>query len=71
MITCAVILGGVRSIARVCERLVPFMAGSYLLGCIVLLYLNRAFLGEALSLIVSSARSGPGAPDCGFWLRPQ
>lgn len=66
LITCAVILGGVRSIARVCERLVPFMAGSYLLGCIVLLYLNRAFLGEALSLIVSSAFTGTKAAAGGL-----
>ena len=55
LITCLVILGGVRSIAKVCERLVPFMAFSYLGGCCVILVLNRSFLFESISLILSSA----------------
>ena len=52
-----VIFGGVKSIARTCEYLVPFMTGLYLLGCIILLFLNRAALPSALSLIVRSAFS--------------
>lgn len=55
LITCMVIFGGVRSIAKVCERLVPFMAFSYLAGCGVILILNHSFLGESISLILSSA----------------
>ena len=55
LITCLVILGGVRSIAKVCERLVPFMAFSYLGGCCVILVLNRSFLFESIYLILSSA----------------
>src|SRR5262245_7723804 len=35
--TAVVILGGITSIARVCEALVPFMAISYVLGCAILL----------------------------------
>lgn len=58
-ITCMVILGGVRSIARVCEKLVPFMALSYLAGCFIILFLNRNFLGESVSLILSSAFGSP------------
>lgn len=58
-ITCMVILGGVRSIARVCEKLVPFMALSYLAGCFIILFLNRSFLGESVSLILSSAFESP------------
>lgn len=58
-ITCMVILGGVRSIARVCEKLVPFMALSYLAGCFIILFLNRSFLGESVSLILSSAFGSP------------
>lgn len=58
-ITCMVILGGVRSIARVCEKLVPFMALSYLAGCFIILFLNRSFLGESVSLILSSAFRSP------------
>ena len=61
LVTCAVILGGVRSISRVCERLVPFMALFYILGCAVLLYLNRGFLPEAFSVILRSAFTETGA----------
>ena len=38
--TAVVILGGIKSIARVCETLVPFMAIFYVLGCIVLLIMG-------------------------------
>lgn len=50
-----VIFGGVESISRVCEKLVPFMAVAYAGGCIVILALNAPFLGEALRLIVACA----------------
>lgn len=55
LVTCAVIFGGVRSVSRVCERLVPFMALFYMLGCLAILYINRAFLADALALILKSA----------------
>ena len=35
-----VILGGIRSIAKVTERLVPFMAGLYFLGAIAVIAFN-------------------------------
>lgn len=54
-VTCLVIFGGVKSIARVCEKLVPFMAFFYVIGCIIILVINRAYLGEAISVIVRSA----------------
>ncbi len=60
-VTCVVIFGGVRSVAKVCERLVPFMAFFYIAGCMVILFLNRSLLGRSLSLILTSAFSGPGA----------
>ena len=50
-----VILGGVKSIAKVCEKLVPFMAGFYILGCIVILVLNHAYVLDALKVILISA----------------
>ncbi|MBM6829443.1 alanine:cation symporter family protein [Anaerotignum lactatifermentans] len=65
VLTGLVILGGVKSIAKVCEKLVPFMAGFYILGCIIILVLNRAYLGEALVTIVSSAFT-PRAAGGGF-----
>ncbi|RNL40935.1 alanine/glycine:cation symporter family protein [Paraeggerthella hongkongensis] len=50
-----VIFGGVESISRVCEKLVPFMAVAYAGGCIVILVLNGPLLGEALGLILECA----------------
>lgn len=56
-----VILFGVKGIARVCSALVPFMAVFYVAGCLVLLWLNAAYLKEAFYLIVSSAFSSQAA----------
>ena len=42
-LTAVVILGGVKSIARVCTILVPFMALCYVVGCIVILVMNAPF----------------------------
>lgn len=61
----AVILGGVKSIAHVCSRLVPFMALFYVLGCIYILCMNHSFLWPALNLIVESAFT-PQAAGGGF-----
>lgn len=60
-LTAIVILGGIKSIARVCEKLVPFMAIFYVLGCIVLLAMNVTEIPATLSLIISSAFSGQAA----------
>ncbi|NTU52792.1 MAG: sodium:alanine symporter family protein [Chlorobiaceae bacterium] len=59
--TAVVIIGGIKSIAKVCEYLVPFMAIFYLIGCAVLLFLGRETLGETIQLIVSSAFTGQAA----------
>lgn len=50
-----VIVGGVKNIAKVCTALVPLMAILYVIGCIVILIMNSAFVGPAIKLIVSSA----------------
>ena len=47
----AVIVGGVKSIAKVCGMLVPFMAIFYVLGCIYILFVNHAYLLPALHVI--------------------
>ena len=65
LLTGAVVLGGVKSIARVCGMLVPFMAFFYVIGCIIILYLNADYLWPALKLIVVSAFS-PQAAGGGF-----
>ncbi len=61
VLTAFVILGGIKSIARVCEKLVPFMALFYVIGCIILLALKWETLGESFLLILSSAFSGHAA----------
>lgn len=61
VLTAVVILGGIRSIATVCERLVPFMAVFYVLGCAVLLVLGWRSIPATLSLIVTSAFTGQAA----------
>jgi AGCS family alanine or glycine:cation symporter len=60
-LTAVVILGGIQSIARVCEALVPFMAIFYVIGCAVLLVMHSERIPESLGLIVSGAFSGQAA----------
>lgn len=52
-----VILGGVQSISRVCEKLVPVMAIGYAGGCLIILVMNASYLGPALYEIISCAFS--------------
>lgn len=52
-----VILGGVKKIAKVCEKLVPFMALFYIIGCIIILAVNYKFILGAISLIMRDAFS--------------
>ena len=65
LLTASVILGGVKAIARVCTFLVPFMAVLYVLGCIIILCLNNAYVWPAIQLIVDSAFN-PSAAGGGF-----
>ena len=59
--TAVVIIGGIKSIARVCEYLVPFMAGFYLIGCAILMVIGRDTIGDTIQLIFSSAFTGQAA----------
>ncbi len=65
LLTGAVILGGVKSIARVCATLVPLMALFYILGCIYIIGVNIDYAWPAIKLIVTSAFS-PQAAGGGF-----
>ena len=65
VLTCLVIFGGIKSIARVCEKLVPFMAVFYVLGCIIILGINYDFIIPALQTIVTLAFQ-PGAAAGGL-----
>lgn len=61
VVTAIVIFGGVKSIANVCEKLVPFMAVAYALGCIIILVVNWEFLGTALMTIFECAFTAKAA----------
>ena len=61
LLTGAVILGGIRSIARFCGFIVPFMAFFYVGGCIVILLHSWDKIPGTISLIVSSAFTGQAA----------
>lgn len=50
-----VIIGGIQSIAKVTEKIVPFMAGLYILSALVIIGMNVSFLPEAFSLILKGA----------------
>ena len=54
-----VIVGGIRSIARVTEKVVPFMAVLYLAGCAAILTFNL----EAIPFAVRAIVSGAFAPE--------
>ncbi len=58
VLTAFVILGGIKSIAKVCEALVPFMAIFYVGGCAILLIMNASGIPATLQLIFQDAFTG-------------
>jgi len=56
-----VILGGITSIARMCEKFVPFMMVFYILGCTILLLMKWQTVPQTISLIFTSAFTGQAA----------
>lgn len=51
ILTAIVIFGGIKSIAGVCEKLVPFMAVFYVLGCLIILCMNYDYIIPAITTI--------------------
>ncbi|MGD9781234.1 MAG: alanine/glycine:cation symporter family protein [Kiritimatiellia bacterium] len=60
-LTAAAILGGIRSIAKICQILVPFMAGVYVLGCLAILVLHWRAMPSTLATICTTAFTGQAA----------
>lgn len=60
-----VIIGGIKRIASVTEKIVPFMAIVYVIASLVILGFHFSQLGDAFMLIIRSAFS-PGAAVGGF-----
>lgn len=50
-----VIIGGIKKIASVTEKIVPFMAGIYVLASLVIIFANFKYVGEAFGMIFSGA----------------
>ena len=65
VLTAIVIFGGIKSIANVCEKLVPFMAIFYVLGCLIILGINYDYIIPAIKTICTLAFT-PGAAAGGL-----
>lgn len=50
-----IVFGGIKRLAQFTEKLVPFMAGFYLLGGLVVIFLNIGALPQAIGLIFKHA----------------
>jgi len=61
VLTALVIVGGIKSIASACERLVPFMAVFYVAGCLILLIMKIDTIPQTFMLILKSAFTGHAA----------
>jgi AGCS family alanine or glycine:cation symporter len=60
LLVAVVIIGGIKRIAKVTEKIVPFMAGIYVLAALIILAANYSKIGAAFSLIFEGAFSGLG-----------
>ena len=54
-ITGIVIIGGIKRIATVTEKIVPFMAILYILASLIIIFYHFSFIDDAIALIVTSA----------------
>ena len=50
-----VIIGGIKQIANVTDKIVPIMIGVYLIACLVIIFANFNLIGHAFSLIFKGA----------------
>ncbi len=50
-----IIIGGIKRIASVTEKVVPFMALLYLIACLYILLINFSLIDNAISLIITEA----------------
>ncbi len=55
-----VIIGGIKSIARVTDKIVPFMVGTYVLASLWVLGTNFGLIGDAFGQIINGAFSPAG-----------
>ena len=60
-ITAIVIIGGLKKVSKVCEKLVPVMAIFYVACCLVIIGMNGAYLWDAIVTIITCAFTGQAA----------
>ncbi|MBO6880327.1 MULTISPECIES: alanine/glycine:cation symporter family protein [Winogradskyella] len=60
VLVAVVIIGGIKRIAKVTEKIVPFMAGIYVLAALIILGANFSLIDDAFSLIYNGAFTGLG-----------
>ena len=65
VLVAVVIIGGIKSIAKVTEKIVPFMVAIYVLAALVIIFANISALPDAMSKIFTGAFS-PDAIKGGF-----
>lgn len=56
-----VIIGGIKRIASVTEKIVPLMAAIYIIACLIVVFANISYIDDAFALIFKSAFSGDAA----------
>ncbi|WP_299890802.1 sodium:alanine symporter family protein [uncultured Lacinutrix sp.] len=61
-----IIIGGIKRIASVTEKVVPFMAVMYLVACLYIILSNFSFVDDAIGLIISEAFSPKAIGVGGF-----
>lgn len=50
-----VIIGGIKRIAKITEKIVPFMAGIYVLAALIIIFANYQYIDDAFGLIFNGA----------------
>jgi len=50
-----VIIGGIKRIAKITEKIVPFMAGIYVLAALIIIFANISYIDDAFGLIFEGA----------------
>ena len=60
LLVALIIIGGIKSIARVTEKIVPFMVGIYLITALWIIFSNFTMIPDAIGSIISGAFSAEG-----------
>ncbi len=55
ILVAVVVIGGIKSIVRVTDKIVPFMAALYVIVSLIIIFINIQFFGDAIDLIWNGA----------------